>query len=68
MVTKNLSIASKYAFTKKAKVKSIKNKDAEMAANAIYRERSCKFGILAQIHTDSVKKFKKKLSPEFFNF
>jgi hypothetical protein len=54
------------AFTKYAVVTAIASKDAEMVANAIYRDWFSKFGIPAQIHTDGGKEFVNKLSEEFF--
>jgi hypothetical protein len=47
-------------------VTAIANKDAEMVANAIYKEWSSKFGILAQIHTNRGKEFVNKLWAELF--
>ncbi len=44
----------------------IANKDAEMVADAIYKEWFSKFVILAQIHTDGGKEFVNKLSAEIF--
>jgi hypothetical protein len=52
------------AFTKYAMVTSIQNKNAETVADAIFKECFCKFGILAQIHTDGGKEFVNKLSAE----
>ncbi len=52
------------AFTKYAVVTSIKNKNAETVADAIFKEWFCKFGIPAQIHTDGGKEFVNKLSAE----
>ncbi len=52
------------AFTKYAVVTSIQNKNAETVADAIFKEWFCKFGIPAQIHTDSGKEFVNKLSTE----
>jgi hypothetical protein len=57
-----------YAFTKYAVVTAIANKDAEMVADAIYKEWFSKFGIPAQIHTDGSKEFINKLSAELFHF
>jgi hypothetical protein len=50
------------AFTKYAVVTSIQNKNAKTVADAIFKEWFCKFGILAQIHTDGGKEFVNKLS------
>ncbi len=50
------------AFMKYAVVTSIQNKNAETVADAIFKEWFCKFGIPAQIHTDSGKEFINKLS------
>jgi hypothetical protein len=44
-----------FAFTKYAVVTSFQNKNAETAADAIFKEWFCKFGIPAQIHTDGGK-------------
>ncbi len=52
------------AFTKYAVVTSIQNKNAETVADAIFKEWFCKFGILAQIHTDGGKEFINKLPAE----
>jgi len=52
------------AFTKYAVVTSIQNKNAETVAYAILKEWFCKFGILAQIHTDGGKEFVNKLLAE----
>ncbi len=54
------------AFTKYAVVTAIANKEAEMVADAIYRDWFAKFGIPAQIHTDGGKEFVNKLSVELF--
>ncbi len=54
------------AFTKYAVVTAIANKEAETAADAIYRDWFAKFGILAQIHTDGGKEFVNKLLAELF--
>ncbi len=54
------------AFTKYAVVTAIANKEAEMVADAIYRDWFEKFGIPAQIHTDGGKEFVNKLSAEVF--
>jgi hypothetical protein len=54
------------AFTKYANVMSVENKEAETVAKAIFNEWFCKFGIPAQIHTDSGKEFVNKLSNELF--
>jgi Integrase core domain len=54
------------AFTKYAVVTAIANKEAEMVADAIYRDWFTKFGIPAQIHTDGGKEFVNKLSAELF--
>ena len=54
------------AFTKYAVVTAIANKDAEMVADAIYRDWFAKFGIPTQIHTDRGKEFVNKLSTELF--
>jgi hypothetical protein len=45
------------AFTKYAAVTAITNKNAETIADAIFKEWFCKFGIPAQLHTDSRKEF-----------
>jgi Integrase core domain len=52
------------AFTKYAVVTLIQNKNAERVADAIFKKWFCKFGILAQIHTDGGKEFVNKLSAE----
>jgi hypothetical protein len=52
------------AFTKYAVVTAIQNKNAETVADAIFKEWFCKFGILAQIHTDGGKEFTNKLVAE----
>jgi transposase InsO family protein len=52
------------AFTKYAVITLIQNKNAETVADAIFKEWFCKFGIPAQIHTDSGKEFINKLSAE----
>jgi IS30 family transposase len=52
------------AFTKYAVVTSIPNKDAQTVVKAIFEQRSCKFGIPAQIHTDGGKEFVNKLLAE----
>ncbi len=44
----------------------IANEDAEMVADAIYKEWFSKFGIPAQIHTDGSKEFVNKLSAKLF--
>jgi Integrase core domain len=54
------------AFTKYAVVTAIARKDAEMVADAIYRDWFSKFGIPAQIHTDGGKEFINKLSAKLF--
>jgi hypothetical protein len=54
------------AFTKYAVVTVIANKEAEMVADAIYKDWFAKFGIPAQIHTDGGKEFINKLSAELF--
>jgi hypothetical protein len=54
------------AFTKYAVGTAIASKDAEMVADAIYKEWFLKFGIPAQIHTDGGKEFVNKLSAELF--
>jgi transposase InsO family protein len=54
------------AFTKYAVVTAIASKDAETVADAIYRDWFSKFGIPAQMHTDSGKEFVNKLSVELF--
>jgi hypothetical protein len=54
------------AFTKYAIVTAVENKEAETVAKAIFNEWFCKFGIPAQIHTDSGKEFVNKLSNELF--
>jgi hypothetical protein len=54
------------AFTKYDVVAAIASKDAEMVADAIYRDWFSKFGIPAQIHTDGGKEFVNKLSAELF--
>ncbi len=54
------------AFTKYALVTPMENKEAETVAKAIFNEWFCKFGILAQIHTDGGKEFVNKLSNELF--
>jgi hypothetical protein len=51
-------------FTKYAVVTSIQNKNAETVAHAIFKEWFCKFGIPAQIHTNSGKEFVNKFSAE----
>jgi hypothetical protein len=43
------------AFTKYAVVTAIANKDAEIVADAIYRDWFAKFGIPAQVHTEGSK-------------
>jgi hypothetical protein len=53
-------------FTKYAVVTAIANKEAEMVADAIYRDWFAKFGIPAQIHTDGGKEFVNKLPGELF--
>jgi hypothetical protein len=47
-------------------VTAIACKDAEMVADAIYKEWFLKFGIPAQIHMDGSKEFVNKLSAELF--
>jgi Integrase core domain len=54
------------AFTKYTVVTAIASKDAEMVANAIYRDWFSKFRIPAQIHMDGGKEFINKLSAELF--
>jgi len=54
------------AFTKYAVVTAIASKDAEMVADAIYKDWFSKFGIPAQIHMDGGKEFVNKLSEELF--
>jgi transposase InsO family protein len=54
------------AFTKYAVVTAIANKEAEMVADAIYKDWFIKFGIPAQIHTDRGKEFVNKLLAELF--
>jgi hypothetical protein len=49
------------AFTKLALVMAVENKEAETVAKAIFSEWFCKFGIPAQIHTDSGRRFVNKL-------
>jgi hypothetical protein len=56
------------AFTKYPVVTKVDNKDAETVAKAIFNNWFCKFGILAQIHTDGGKEFVNKLSAQLFNF
>jgi len=53
-------------FTKYAMVTKVDNKDAETVARVIFENWFCKFGILAQIHTDCGKEFVNKLSAELF--
>jgi hypothetical protein len=48
-------------------VTAIANKEAEMVADAIYKDWFAKFGIPAQIHTDGGKEFVNKLSAEYRN-
>ncbi len=48
------------AFTKYAVVTSIQNKNAEIVAEAIFKERFCKFGIPAQIHNDGRKRVREQ--------
>jgi RNase H-like domain found in reverse transcriptase/Integrase zinc binding domain/Reverse transcriptase (RNA-dependent DNA polymerase) len=55
------------AFTKYALVTAIENKEAETVAKANFSEWFCKFGIPAQIHTDSGKEFINKLLKELFD-
>jgi hypothetical protein len=43
------------AFTKYAVVTAIANKEAEMVADAIFKDWFAKFGIPAQIHTEGGK-------------
>jgi hypothetical protein len=45
---------------------AVENKEVETVAKAIFNKRFCKFGIPAQIHTDSGKEFVNKLSNELF--
>jgi len=52
------------AFTKYTVVTGIASKDAEMVADAIYRDWFLKFRIPAQVHTDSGKEFINKFSAE----
>ncbi len=52
------------AFSKYAVVTAIRNKNAKTVADAIFNEWFCKFGILAQIHTDGGKEFINKLAAE----
>jgi transposase InsO family protein len=52
------------AFTKYTVVTSNSNKDAQTVAKAIFKQWFCKFGIPAQIHTDSGKEFMNKLMAE----
>jgi hypothetical protein len=47
-------------------VTAIANKEAEMVADAIFKDWLAKFRILAQIHTDRGKEFINKLSAELF--
>jgi hypothetical protein len=47
-------------------VTAIANKEAEMVADAIFKDWFAKFGIPAQIHTDGGKEFVNKLSAELF--
>jgi len=47
-------------------VTAIANKEAEMVADAIFKDWFAKFGIPAQIHTDGGKEFVNKLSAETF--
>jgi hypothetical protein len=54
------------AFTKYGMVTAVENKEAETVAKSIFSEWFCKFGIPAQIHTDSRKEFVNKLSNELF--
>jgi hypothetical protein len=54
------------AFTKYAVVTAIANKEAEMVADAIFKDWLAKFGIPAQINTDGGKEFVNKLSAELF--
>jgi hypothetical protein len=54
------------AFTKYAVVTVIANKEAEMVADAIFKDWFAKFGIPAQIHTNGGKEFVNKLSAELF--
>ncbi len=53
------------AFTKYA-VTVILNKNAKTVPDGIYKEWFCKFGILAQIHTDRGKEFVSQPSVELF--
>jgi Integrase zinc binding domain/Integrase core domain len=52
------------AFTKYTVVTAIANKEAEMVADAIFKDWFAKLGIPAQIHTDGGKEFVNKLSAE----
>jgi Integrase core domain len=54
---KKLLLCITDALTKYAVVTSIQNKNAETAADAIFKEWFCKFKIPAQIHTDGGKEF-----------
>ncbi len=63
---KNFVLCITGAFPKYAVVTAIANKEAEMVADAIYRDWFAKFGIPAQIHTDGGKEFVNKLSAELF--
>jgi hypothetical protein len=49
--SKKIVLCSTDGFTKYAMVTAIANKDAEMVADAIYKEWFSKFSIPAQIHT-----------------
>jgi hypothetical protein len=49
-------------FTKYAVEMAIQNKNAETVADTIFKEWFCKFGILAQIHTDGGKELVNKLA------
>jgi hypothetical protein len=63
---KKLVLCITNAFTKYAVVTAIANKEAEMVADAIFKDRFAKFGIPAQIHPDGGKEFMNKLSAELF--
>ncbi len=56
------------AFTKYAVVTAIQYKNVEKVADAIFKEWFCKFGILAQIHTDVGKEFTNKLVADMMEF
>jgi len=51
---------------KYALVTAVENKEAKTLVKAIFNEWFCKFGILAQIHTDGGKEFVNKLLNELF--